>query len=101
MGVVWFEDTTENPDRSGIDGGIQGLPVGLLPEFITVLEAKKVPEFPDLIASCLIGEITDKNIQALRAVAYEAGTIAWVRVGASHVDNWISGAHTLTGETIP
>ena len=70
----------------------------LLPEFITVIEAKTVPHHPDLIVSCMIGEITDENIQALRALAYEAGTIAWVSVG---VDHWRSGAHTLTRETIP
>tara|TARA_R110002094_G_scaffold148698_1_gene137325 strand:- start:80 stop:418 length:339 start_codon:yes stop_codon:yes gene_type:complete len=98
--VVWFEDTTQCPERSDTGVGILGLPSDLFSESIEVFESKASPERPDLLASCLVGKLSDDDIDALRSAAFKAGTVAWCRKGSSYVRQWMGGLHTWDGKTL-
>lgn len=77
--VVYFEDTSEDPERSDLAvGGSKGMPESSLPFELEIIEKRLYPG-TDKIASILTGSLSESLIRKIRESASWAGTVAWIR----------------------
>lgn len=82
--MVYFEDTTSNPDRAGNGDPSRGLPIKLLPAEVTVIELDFIDKSKTLLSGVLVEVREQSELEPLREISEKAGTIAWVREFSEH-----------------
>ncbi len=78
--IIWFEDTTQKPERSDNNKTSMGLSADLLPQSSSILEIQFYDNQKTKVSAILISvDMHAVEVSEYRKIAYEAGSCAWVR----------------------